>query len=249
MENGLKRYKLIISYDGTAYCGWQVQDNQTSIQALIQQALQIALRHPLDLSGSGRTDAGVHARAQTAHFDSPASFLPARLLLSLNALLPPDIRILGVEPAANDFHARYSAKGKIYHYHLQLDPVADPFSRLYRTQIFSRIDLDRLRKGAAFFVGTHDFTSFANLKETSTSDTVRTLKRLDVLEQKGGVRLEFEGDGFLYKMVRNITGTLIDVGLGKTDPEQISEILKAKDRRKAGPAAPPQGLILYSVIY
>jgi tRNA pseudouridine38-40 synthase len=250
-DNVAKRYKLIISYDGTAYCGWQVQENQKSIQALVQQALQTALRHPLDLTGAGRTDSGVHARGQTAHFDSPVSFLPSRLLLSLNALLPPDIRILGLEPAASDFHARYSSVGKIYHYHLQLDPVSDPFNRLYRTQIFSRIDLDLLKKAAHFFIGTHDFTSFANLKESGNpaQDSIRTLKRLDVIDQKGGVRLEFEGNGFLYKMVRNMTGTLLDVGRGKIEPERILEILKEKDRRKAGPAAPPQGLILDSVLY
>lgn len=126
------RYKLTIAYDGTHYCGWQVQDHLDSIQSLIQKALQTALRHPLDLTGSGRTDAGVHARGQTAHFDSQLPFDPSRLRLSLNALLPPDIRILKIDPVAPDFHARYCAKAKIYHYHLHLSRVDDPFTRLYR---------------------------------------------------------------------------------------------------------------------
>ncbi len=245
----IKRYKLTISYDGARYCGWQVQGTGDSIQSLVQKALQTALRHPLGLTGSGRTDAGVHARGQTAHFDSPIPFDRTRLLISLNALLPDDIRILATEPVAPDFHARYSAIGKIYHYHLHLDPVLDPFTRHYRTQVFSPVDLNKLKKGAGFFLGTHDFTSFANHKETAMQDSIRALKRLDVVEQKGGVRLEFEGNGFLYKMVRNITGTLLDVGSGKIDPESIPAIIAARDRRKAGPAAPPQGLFLMEVLY
>jgi len=247
----LKRYKLTISYDGARYCGWQVQENAQSIQFLIQKSLQIALRHPLDLTGSGRTDAGVHARGQTAHFDSGVSFDPKKLRISLNALLPPEIRIVQIEPVHSSFHARYSAKAKIYHYHLHLDPILDPFIRHYRHQIFYPIDLDRLKKGAGFFLGTHDFTSFANQKETGSAahNPIRTLYRLDVIEQKGGVRLEFEGNGFLYKMVRNITGTLLDIASGKIEPEQIPDIFAARDRRKAGHAAPPQGLFLMEVIY
>lgn len=245
------RYKLIISYDGSPFCGWQVQGNGQSIQSQVQKALQTALRHPLDLTGSGRTDAGVHARGQTAHFDSPIHFDPARLRISLNALLPDEIRILQIEGAPADFHARYSAIGKIYHYHLHLDPVSDPFTRTYRHHVLGSFSLEKLRKGASYFIGTHDFTSFANLKESGTlpQDAVRTIKRLDVVEQKGGVRLEFEGNGFLYKMVRNITGTLLDIALGKFDPEKIPEIFAARDRRKAGQAAPAQGLFLMEVVY
>ena len=251
MSESGNRYKLTLAYDGTNYCGWQVQENSTSIQALIQKALETALRHPIDLTGSGRTDAGVHARGQTAHFDSPVSFIPDKLRASLNALLPVDIRILAVEPAASDFHARYSAKSKIYHYHLHLDPTADPFTRLYRYQIYSPIDLDRLKAAAQFFLGTHDFVSFANQKETGSAsrDSIRTITRLECIEQKGGVRLEFEGNGFLYKMVRNITGTLLDVANGKLVAADIPSILEARDRRKAGHSAPPQGLFLMHVCY
>ncbi len=241
------RYKLTIAYDGTNYSGWQVQENSISIQFLIQKALQTALRHPLDLTGSGRTDAGVHARGQTAHFDTG---LPIdRLLPSLNALLPSDIRILQIDPVAPDFHARYSAKGKNYHYHLHLAPVSDPFTKLYRCQVFGPFNLDNFRKGALHFLGTHDFTSFANVKEEIQTDTIRTLKRLDIIEQKGGLRLEFEGTGFLYKMVRNITGTLLDIASGKIDPGQIPVIFASRDRRKAGTAAPAHGLFLMSVDY
>jgi tRNA pseudouridine38-40 synthase len=224
------RYKLTISYDGTNYCGWQVQANSTSIQSLVQKALQTVLRHPTDLTGSGRTDSGVHALGQTAHFDTDTPILPARLLISLNALLPPDIRILNVEPVHDTFHARYSATGKIYHYHLHLS----------RT-------LNLLTENAKHFIGTHDFTSFANVKEETTEDTIRTIKRLDIVEQKNGVRLEFEGDGFLYKMVRNITGTLLDIASGKE--KDIPTIFAAKDRRMAGQAAEAKGLFLMKVVY
>ncbi len=243
------RYKLTIAYDGTHYCGWQVQANSQSIQSLIQQALQTALRHPLNLTGSGRTDAGVHARGQTAHFDTEVPLDPHRFRLSLNALLPHDIRILQIDPVPDLFHARYSAKRKIYHYHLHLDSIADPFARLYRTQIFSRLDLSLLKEATRLFLGTHDFISFANQKKTVPDDTIRTLYRLDAIDQPGGIRLEFEGDGFLYKMVRNITGTLLDIATHKLALSEIPAILASRDRKKAGQAAPPQGLFLMQVIY
>ena len=247
----MSRYKLTLAYDGTNYCGWQVQTEKTSIQSLIQQALQTALRHPLNLTGSGRTDAGVHAQGQTAHFDTDLPFDPARLRLSLNALLPPDIRILLIEPAAPDFHARYSAQSKIYHYHLHLDRIANPFTRLYRWQIHKKLDLGLLKAAAATFLGTHDFTSFTNEPQRGSvvHDPIRTLTRLDLTPIPQGIRLEFQADGFLYKMVRNITGTLIECASNKIPPSQIPLILAAKDRRKAFMTAPPQGLFLVEVIY
>jgi len=153
------RYKLTVAYDGTLYAGWQVQKNGLAIQPLIQKALQTILRHPLNLTGSSRTDAGVHARGQSAHFDSNEPIIePKRLILSLNALLPKDIQIIDVEQVAKDFHARYSARSKIYHYHLSFVP--DPFTLLYRHEVFGFFDLDLLRAGAKEFLGTHDFTSF-----------------------------------------------------------------------------------------
>lgn len=245
------RYKLTIAYDGSQYCGWQVQNNAPSIQPLIQKALATILRHELDLTGSGRTDAGVHAQGQTAHFDTNVSFHPKTLLLSLNALLPPDIRVLFVEKVASTFHARYSARQKIYHYHLHLDPVADPFIAPYRYHILEKIDPAALQSATQLFIGTRDFSSFANEADRGCASrrAVRTLKRFDAIEQPGGIRLELEADGFLYKMVRNIVGTLLDVARGKRNAAQIEEIFAAKDRRKAGIAAPAQGLFLMHVEY
>ncbi len=243
------RYKLTLAYDGTHYAGWQVQDNAIAIQVLVQKALETVLRHPLALTGSSRTDAGVHARGQTAHFDSDIPFDLHRLRLSLNALLPPDIRALQIEPVAPSFHARYSATSKVYHYHLHLDPISDPFTQLYRHQVFGPFDREKLQQALPFFCGSHDFISFANVKETISSDSTRTLLRLDLCEEKRGLRLEFEGDGFLYKMVRNITGTLLEIAAGKRHPADIPHLLAARDRRRTGHAAPPHGLFLIQINY
>lgn len=241
------RYKLTIAYDGTQYSGWQVQKNGQAIQPLIQQALQTILRTQIALSGSGRTDAGVHARGQTAHFDAETTHDPKRLLRSINALLPSDIRILNLVPVPDDFHARYSAKSKIYHYYLHLTSISDPFTKLYCHQVFGRFDIDLLKQGAKEFLGTYDFTSFANTGKEK--DNVRTLFRLDVIEEPSGIRLEYEGNGFLYKMVRNITGTLLDVAAGKISPSEIKEILYARNRCQAAATAPARGLFLVKVIY
>jgi tRNA pseudouridine38-40 synthase len=245
------RFKLIIAYDGTYYCGWQVQANAQSIQTLIQRSLETVLRHPVNLTGAGRTDAGVHATGQTAHFDSDRDADPYRLRYSLNALLPSDIRIVAIEPEASCFHARYSAVGKVYHYHLHLGPVADPITRLYQTLVHGPFDKEAVKQAAKQFIGKHDFIAFANEshKGAAAHDSIRTLYRLDVVEQPGGLRLEFEGNGFLYKMVRNITGTLLDVAMQRRDPQEIKGLLQQKERCQSGPTAPAQGLFLVKVQY
>lgn len=244
-------YKLLISYDGTNYCGWQVQPNGVTIQQLLEEKCAIILREKTRIFGSGRTDAGVHAFGQTAHFHTALPVDPFRFLNSLNSLLPPDIRVKTMEPVSTAFHARYSARSKIYHYHLNLNTYNDPFRRLYAWHIRETLDLALLKQAATHFLGTHDFTAFANEAHAGSAahDAVRTLTRLDVLEENGTVRLEFEGDGFLYKMVRNIVGTLYDVARGKTSLNAIPGILASKDRRLAGQAAPPHGLFLVEVKY
>jgi len=248
----MDRYKIIISYDGTLYAGWQVQKTGIAIQPLIQKALATILRSPTDLTGSGRTDAGVHALAQVAHFDAehPITDLH-KFLVSLNALLPIDIQVQEIHPVAPNFHARYQATGKIYYYHLGLSAVTNPFTRLYRTQIFGSFSVERLKKAIPHFLGTHDFTAFTHQahKGTASHDPIRTMQRLDVIEEEEGIRLEFEADGFLYKMVRNIVGTLCDIAQGKMEAGQIPEIFALKDRKKAGTCAPPHGLFLVHVKY
>ena len=245
------RYKLTLSYDGTEYSGWQVQPNGQAIQPLVQRAIETVLRHPIRLSASGRTDAGVHALAQIAHFDSPTQILPLRFILSANALLPPDIRILACEPVPPSFHSRYHATGKIYHYSLQLGHTLDPFHRRTRTHLIASLDIPLIRSAAPLFIGTHDFTSFSNQpnKGAASRDPIRTLTRLDIFHAPPLLRFEFEGDGFLYKMVRNITGTLLEIGRHKRPLADIPLLFAARDRRRVGPAAPPQGLCLIQVRY
>jgi tRNA pseudouridine38-40 synthase len=247
----MSRYKIVISYDGTNYAGWQIQKTGQAIQPIIQKALETFLRHSIQLSSSGRTDTGVHALGQVAHFDSEMVLDPFRFLYSINALLPADIRILHIEKAISEFHARYSAITKVYHYHLHLDEMIDPFTRLYSYHVYFPCNLDLLYAASREFLGEHDFTSFASKAHQGVAsyDPIRTIQRIDIVPEKGGIRLEFEADGFLYRMVRNITGTLVDVGRMKIQPSQIREIILAKDRKKAGQIAPPHGLFLMEVKY
>lgn len=245
-------YKLQLAYDGTNYSGWQIQPNATTIQQHLQDALSIFLGgDKVSVVGAGRTDAGVHALAQVAHFKLENRIDPNRLFLALNGLLPRDIRVKKVEDVPLEFHSQYSAIGKEYHYHLYLNRVMDPFSRFYAWHLLRKLNIPSLVKGAKLFVGKHDFTSFANEPTGGAvaKNPVRTIYRLDVIPTDGGVRLEFEGNGFLYKMVRNIVGTLVDVASGRLTVDDIAAIFEAKDRRQGGQAAPPQGLFLVRVDY
>lgn len=241
---------MVIAYDGTDYSGWQVQPNGVSIQQVLQETFEQILQQPVKVTGSGRTDAGVHALGQVAHFSLEREIDPAKLLHSLNSLLPQDIRVRLLEPAPPGFHARYSARGKIYHYHLTLG-FRDPFRRRYSTYYPHSLDMDAIREAAQCFVGVHDFTSFANEASAGSAarDPVRHLYRLDIIPEEHGFRFEFEGEGFLYKMVRNIMGTLLEVGSGKLKVADIERLFAAKDRRQAGRTAPPQGLFLVQVDY
>ncbi len=247
----MHNYKLLIAYEGTFYSGWQIQKNGISIQALLEKYLSIILRNSIHIVGSGRTDAGVHALEQVAHFKTTASFDFSRLLASLNGLLPKDIRVLSIEKASLDFHARYSAIGKVYHYYLHVSPIKDPFNRFYAYKVPHPVLLDTLKQAANFFIGTHDFTSFANEAKTGSAakNAVRSLKRLSILPKEEYICLELEADGFLYKMVRNIVGTLLDICAGTIALEKIPAIFQAKDRKLAGRAAPAHGLTLAKVYY
>ncbi|MBM3197718.1 MAG: tRNA pseudouridine(38-40) synthase TruA [Chlamydiae bacterium] len=244
-------YKMTIAYEGTSYGGWQIQPNSTSIQYLISSALSTYLREEIKLIGSGRTDAGVHALGQVAHFRTHQTPSLAKLQYALNSMLPHDIRILNLEEVSKEFHAQYSALGKIYHYHLHLDPVINPFTRRYSWHVPHRVDLNMLQNLLPFFLGKKDFTSFANEahKGAAAKGGIRTLQRITCIQEEGGVRIELEADGFLYKMVRNIVGTLMEVCSGSISPESIPLIFEAKDRKLAGRTAPPHGLFLMQVLY
>lgn len=244
-------YKLTLAYDGTDYAGWQVQPNSLSIQAVVQEKLKILLKRETDLTGAGRTDAGVHARAQTAHFRAAHPLDPFKFSYSLNALLPSDIRVTQLHEVPEDFHARYSAMGKRYTYHLRLAPWHDPFRRLYAWHIpYSHFDLDKVRSACEKLKGTHNFKGFAAqaAEGVASYDPIRTLRRLELIEGEETI-LIFEADGFLYKMVRNLTGTLVDIGRGHLAIETIDQVFAHEDRRFAGQTAPAHGLFLDRVLY
>jgi len=245
------KYKILVCYDGAPFSGWQIQPNSPSIQEHIEKALSTCTGTSPRVIGSGRTDSGVHALAQVAHFSLPKPIDKYRTLHSLNALLPPEIRILSLEKALPTFHAQISAKRKIYRYHLHLDPIECPFKRAKSTHIRGPFDRNLFTQAASAFVGTHDFRSFTNestLKDPKKSST-RTIYRLDIFDEPGGIYVEVEGNGFLYKMVRNIVGTLLDIAQGKMSLGELEGIFQKKDRRAGGRCAPPHGLFLAKVIY
>ncbi len=245
------KVKCTIAYDGTHYSGWQIQPNHLTIQEVLEKYLSQILQEKIKVIGSGRTDAGVHALGQIAHFTTSKDFDPKKLTASLNRLLPPDIRIQTLEVTSPSFHARFSAKQKTYFYHLYLNPILPPFKRNYALHVHQTLDINLLKKAAQEFIGRHDFTSFANHAHegAAANKPIKNLYRLDIIEEEGGLRLEFEGDGFLYKMVRNIVGTLIEIASGKRDLTDIPTIFAAKNRQLSGKAAPPHGLFLIKVDY
>jgi len=245
-------YKLTIAYDGTHYSGWQMQPNALSVQQVLQEVVQKLLKgQSVPVVGSGRTDAGVHARGQIAHFKWSEKLDLDKLLFSLNGLLPRDIRVSKVEEALTHFHAQYDASGKEYHYYLYTDKVMDPFRRSQCWHLHRGLDRALLNQAAELFVGKHDFTSFANERASGnvSRNPVRTIYRLDIIEVEGGLRLEFEGDGFLYKMVRNIVGAVVAVASGRITFDDLKRIFEVKDRGLAPMAAPAQGLFLVRVHY
>lgn len=253
MRSGsLHRYKLQIAYDGTHYHGWQVQRNGHSIQETLQKKALILLKQEVHITGSGRTDSGVHALAQAAHMDLDEKLNLFRFPYALNAILPADIRILSIEEVPADFHARYSAVGKIYTYYIALKDFQDPFTRLYTWYLpYREFSLEALKESAAKLIGTHDFKGFANEAHEGIAsyDSQRTMKRVDVEDHGGRIKIEFEADGFLYKMVRNCIGTLVDIGRGRFGTDVIDQVFETKKREEAGTTAPGHGLFLTRVLY
>ncbi|NGX56551.1 MAG: tRNA pseudouridine synthase A [Candidatus Anoxychlamydiales bacterium] len=245
------KYKLTISYDGTSYFGWQIQPNKITVQESIEDAFFKILRKKASIVASGRTDASVHAKNQVAHIEIDEKIDPEKTKYKLNSILNDDIKILKIEKVDIAFHARFSAKKKIYHYHICLNETQDPFNRLYSYKPKEKIDIALLKKAAKNFIGKKDFSSFANKKDCgcAKNNSTKNLMRLDVIDTNYGIRLEFEADGFLYKMVRNIVGTLLDIASNKIPLDSIDEIFKAKDRSKAGKTAKAKALFLEKIIY
>ncbi|MGO9379018.1 MAG: tRNA pseudouridine(38-40) synthase TruA [Dissulfurispiraceae bacterium] len=255
----MRNIRLLIQYDGTAYSGWQIQTASVTIQGLIEKLLgQITSAEP-HVIAAGRTDAGVHAVGQVACFRTSSKLSTAILQNALNALLPYDIRILETEEVDESFHARFSAKRKSYFYLVSTDKIVSPFVNKYVWRLPYRLDLAAMRETLSYLVGTHDFSSFRG-SGCGAKTTERTIFNASVLELNAAafmtlhlsgkfIKLQFEGDAFLRHMVRNMVGTVMEVGKGKMRPEDITQIIASKDRRCAGPTAPAHALFLESISY
>ncbi len=240
--------RLVLQYDGTEFCGWQRQEVGRSVQGVVEAALLPLCHRPTTLHGSGRTDAGVHALGQVAHFVTNRNLSALTFQRALNATLPPDIAIARSDEVTPGFHARFSARRKTYCYQFHQGVCESPFVRRYTHHVWRALDVDTMRRAARELVGTHDFRSFA-AEMRDVADTVRTIYALRIRRTKNGVRIHATGNGFLMHMVRTIAGTLLKVGLGALDPSGVRGILEARDRRRAPAALPAQGLFLWKVDY
>ena len=242
-------YKLTIQYDGSRYDGWQKQGNTGStIQGELEEVLSRLCGTPVEVHGAGRTDAGVHAEGQIASVRLPDHLSAAEISEALNHYLPEDIAVAAVQAAEERFHARLSAKGKVYRYSIRMGGVPDVFRRKYQYRVEEPLDLTAMKQAAELLTGTHDFRSFCSNKRYKKS-TVRTVRTISIEANGSDLTLTFEGDGFLYNMVRILTGTLLEVGLGQRNAEEMPEILASLDRTRAGKTAPAQGLCLVEVKY
>ena len=245
----MPNYRLTLCYDGTRYRGWQRQGNTpNTMQEKVESALSRILDQPVETAASGRTDAGVHARAQVVSFRAKTDRAPEEILKELRAALPADIGAVSLEEATPRFHARLNAKGKTYVYRVWNSDAPDVFERRYRVPEPRALDLDAMRAAAALLCGEHDFTSFCSDKRMKKSP-VRRVDRIDVERLGDEVRLTFTGNGFLWNMVRILAGTLLEVGLGEREADTMQNVLDAKDRTAAGKTAPANGLILWEVYY
>ena len=244
----MKRVKLTIAYDGTNYCGWQVQPNGITIEEVLNKALKKLTGEDILVIGASRTDSGVHAMGNVAVFDTETTSPTEKIAVALNQRLPDDIVIVKSEDVAPDFHPRYRDCSKTYEYHIINTRIPVPTKRLTNYFVSYVLDIEKMREAASYLVGEHDFVSFCNVR-TDVENTVRTITALDILTNGDEITIRITGNGFLYNMVRIIAGTLIRVGRGFYEPEKVKEILEAKDRKAAGVTAPAHGLMLMKIEY
>lgn len=244
----MKRYCVEISYDGSNFHGFQKQQHQRTVQGELEKLLtKINDNKPVRVHGSGRTDAGVHALKQVAHFDLDVTITLYSLKIALNSMLPRDIYIKNVREVSNPFHARYDLVSKEYIYKLNIGEYS-PMDRNYIYQYNKSLDVPKMRQAIVLFLGTHDFKAFAASKDLK-ENTIRTIEKVSIEQQNDILTFSFKGDGFLKYQVRNMVGTLIDIGNGKRDPNDILVILESKNRVKASKTANPEGLYLSNCIY
>lgn len=244
----MKRIRLTVAYDGTAYHGWQVQNNGETIESVLNRELSALLKEEIVVVGASRTDSGVHALGNVAVFDTESRIPAEKISYALNQRLPSDIRIQKSEQVADDFHPRKVNGRKTYEYRILNREFELPSMRLNSYFFHGKLNVDHMQQAAKYFLGEHDFRSFCSV-HTQAEDTVRTIYSLDVMRDGECIVIRVCGSGFLYNMVRIIAGTLIQVGLGKIAPAEIPSILAARDRKASGPTAPAHGLTLVSLTY
>lgn len=244
----MKRVKLIVAYDGTNYCGWQIQINGITVEEVLNKTISELVGEPIAVNGASRTDSGVHAMGNVAVFDTESRIPAEKMSFALNQRLPEDIRIQESCEVPLDWHPRYRDTRKTYEYRILNRRFAIPTERLYSHFFYYPLDVEKMQQAADYLVGEHDFKSFCSTR-TQVENTVRTIYFLRVIKEGDMIRIRINGNGFLYNMVRIIVGTLLKVGTGMYPPEHVKEILEAKDRRLAGPKAEARGLTLMEIEY
>lgn len=245
----MRNIKFTVSYDGTRYNGWQRQDNtDNTIQGKLEQLLSRMTGENVEIDGSGRTDGGVHAHGQVANFHTNATMTTEEMMQYMNTYLPMDIAVLDVKDASERFHSRLNVKRKTYCYHIWNSSVPNVFERKYSYQVSEKLNLEAMKEAAAYLLGTHDFKAFCARKKMKKS-TVRMMESIEFEKNGDMLLITYKGNGFLYNMVRILTGTLIEVGRGERSSLSVKEALESKSRDKAGFTAPAQGLFLEKVDY
>ncbi len=244
----MKRFFLRIAYDGTNYCGWQIQDNGITVEEVINKALTDLLGEKIQVIGASRTDSGVHALGNVAVFDSETKIPADKICFALNQRLPDDIRVQESKEVAKDFHPRYCNCTKTYEYKILNRRIAMPIERLYSHFVYVPLDVEKMKNAAKYMVGEHDFKSFCSSR-SQVENTVRTVYSIDIRKENDMIFIKISGNGFLYNMVRIIVGTLMKVGMGVYPPEHVKEIIEAKDRQAAGQKVAACGLTLVRLDY
>lgn len=244
----MKRIKLTVAYDGTNYCGWQIQKNGITVEEVLNRTLTKFFKEEIAVIGASRTDSGVHALGNVAVFDADVTMPSDKISYAINNLLPDDIRIRKSEEVEADFHPRYCDTRKTYEYKIYNNQFPNPIERLYSHFVYYPLDVEKMQRAADYLVGEHDFKSFCTPKP-DVENTVRTIYSIRVTKVEHMVTIRINGNGFLYNMVRIIVGSLMKVGMGMIPPEEIKNILEAKDRTKAGHKAPACGLTLVEIEY
>lgn len=242
------RYKIIFAYDGSQFFGYQVQNDERTVQSELEEAIFKVVKERVSAHSSGRTDTGVHAKAQVAHFDAELDISAASMKDALNATLPKDIYVRLCTRVSDEFHSRYSSRSKEYEYLINTGEY-NPLLRNYVLQYCRELDVEKMNEAAQYLVGEHDFTSFVTGLDAEPKDAIRTIFKIEITQHGTKISMKFHGSGFMKYMVRGMVGTLIDVGRGKIEVDEVKTILEKKDRSAAGPNADACGLYLIKVSY